>query len=217
MPYYKKRKFIKRRKLYKGRLYKRRKFLRKRALVSKKPETKFYDSSVSNTNIDYASPQFVLLNDLVQGTTDSDVIGRNYVIKSIYIRLALYMNTGTSQCQVRCMLVQDKECNGSAVTGSLLWTSGVGNLSYLSPINQLYVNRFKIHWDKLYTFSNTGMNNISIKKYIKSFVKVNINGLNTQTISDIQHNSLYLVFTCDRTSTLLPNYTLFYRLRYLDV
>lgn len=216
MPYIRKRKFIKKRPYYR-RFNKRRRFLRKRARIYKKPETKFYDASLSSTTIDYASPSFVLLNDLVQGTSDTDVIGRNYVIKSIYIRLSMYMNTGTSQTQVRCMLVQDKECNGTAITSSQLWTSGAGVAAIISPVNQLYVNRFRILWDKLYSFSSSGMNNIGIKKFLKLAVKVNINGTNSGTISDIQHNSIYLIFTSDRTITLLPTFTFFYRLRFIDM
>lgn len=215
MPYY--RKYNRKKYPRKKYGYKRKKFLRRRAMVSKRPELKFWDTSITTTNIDYASPNMILINNLIQGTTDSDVIGRNYCMKVIYIKLAFYINVNTNMTMCRFILFHDKECNGTAPTTGQLLTSGAGLLSVTSPINQLYVNRFRVLLDKTVSLSLGGKDCALIKKYLKTYIKVNINGTNSGTISDIQHNSLYLFVTCDRTTTNLPNFLAFFRVRFLDV
>lgn len=154
-----------------------------------------------------STPNVVLLNGVAAGTDFTDRIGRKIVMKSLYLRAALYpADTVTADSVNRLLIVYDAQTNGAApIITDVLKSS--------SPVAQLNLNnrdRFKILWDKCISCGgqqNTATqalsnnhNQISIKKFKKLYHEVLFGGT-AATVGSIQTGSIYLITVSNVAAT----------------
>lgn len=160
-----------------------------------------------------------LLNGLVPGTGATQRIGQKIVIKSIEVRLRIYVdpNAGVRQL-VRWMVVMDRQANGAAPTLAQILNVNtpfglrnlenrkrfkiiLDNVKYLAPLNE--------EGDGCYWHVYL--------KFRRPFV-VEYNAGTAGTVADIVSNSLYMISTGDQAAgngdALLASYC---RLRYTDL
>lgn len=134
-------------------------------------ESKFFDFELSDSNL-IAGGQFVTktpavphpnsntLNDIAQGTGESQRIGRKCTLTKIHCRLIFeflqvsgvtLLDARDCHETVRVMLIWDTQCNGSG--GST--TDVLDTNEYDSYRNLANVKRFRILMDKLVTFNTS--------------------------------------------------------------
>lgn len=145
-----------------------------------------------DTNIVLVATQSRLLQivDITQGDSDSGRTGNSLLLKNIYFRGQLTINTAVaSNTRITLALVKDKQqVADTAPQLSDIFTSST------DPDTLLNLNssgRFKIKWRKTYTLTpvSGGRNCIDITKYWKLYDHVRYNG---PASTDIQRNGYYL-------------------------
>ncbi len=136
-------------------------------------EKKFYDKILTETNLTAAGQLVVTstpgpetdsatLNDIPQGTGESQRIGRKCTITKILIRLnceflistlATLATADTAHETLRIVLYWDKQCNGASATALNL----LDTVQYNSYRNIANSKRFVFLYDKLVTFNTTAI------------------------------------------------------------
>lgn len=114
-------------------------------------ELKFYDKVISNfTPTSVGNVVENTINDVAQGVTESQRIGRKMVIRSIHLRAQLLLQTGSIAAStadsIRILLVLDKQANGAAATVADLLENiqGTGNPGMDSFRNLENSGRFRV-------------------------------------------------------------------------
>ncbi len=206
--------------LFYGRFNKKRRF-GGRAHIEKK----FVDFSLSGISND-TDQQFMTIDaspgpatetnticDIVQGTTESQRIGRKCTITNINLRLKFrwtqktFSNLLVAQETTetfRFIIYLDRQCNGAAVTtGDILDTD-----EYNAYRNLSNVKRFKLLYDKVWTWNTTaiaagnGTSNDSelvVKEYakhinIKTFIPIEFDGTTTGVLTSIKSNNIGIIY-----------------------
>lgn len=153
--------------------YARNKARRFGGLSLRRVESKFYDVVLSDTTIGApgqfftkvsAGPEVLTfsLNDIPQGTGESQRIGRKCTITKIHMRLNFeflavetpdLVQASNAHETIRFMLIWDKQCNGTAGASLDVVETNVYN-SYRNLANS---KRFVILYDMLRTFNTTAV------------------------------------------------------------
>lgn len=134
-----------------------------------KPEKKFYDIDITNTNIAGVATNFTTngvhtnsqtIVGIPQGTTENERIGRKCTVTNIYARLSFdflanavsNISAGdSSQEMVRVMMYWDKQCNGAAAASTdLLETNLIHSFRNLANSK-----RFVVLYDRTFTWNAT--------------------------------------------------------------
>ncbi|AXH74395.1 MAG: capsid protein [Circoviridae sp.] len=145
-----------------------------------------------DTDITLGAVQSRLLQivDITQNDLDSGRTGNSLLLKSIYFRGQLTINSSvTSNTRVCLALVKDKQQIADTAPGlGDIFTSSTDPDTLLNLNTQ---GRFKILWRKTYTLSPVGggRNCFDITKYWKLYDHVRYNG---PASTDIQKNGYYL-------------------------
>lgn len=151
---------------------------------------------------------FTLLNGCVQGTDYTNRIGRKIVVKSVYIRGAVYVEPAVTPAvatapaqQARMILFLDLQPNGAAPAATDLLTAA-------NPYSMLNLNnrdRFRILRDEVFVFdpyfnvttatqAQAAVTNTY--KEVNCYKKLNLESIynagNAGTIGDIQSGALYM-------------------------
>lgn len=136
-------------------------------------EKKFYDFTLSDASLSAAAqaplkagigpdPGSSTIVDIVQGTGESQRIGRKCTITKIMLRLNFEFLTAddatlnmanTAHETVRFMIYWDKQCNGAGISGTDMLETNVYN-SYRNLAN---VQRFQILYDKTWAWNTTAI------------------------------------------------------------
>lgn len=94
----------------------------------------------------------ITLNELVQGTGESERIGRKVTVRSIEMRGATRLISDAAplagHCIVRIILYVDKQTNGATATPTLLLKEATAAHVYRAPYNLSNAGRFTILMDK---------------------------------------------------------------------
>lgn len=119
------------------------------------PEQKFFDGTLDITSIAQAGAVLDSINEIPQGVTEITRVGRKAVIKSLaYNYSVIAPETGDTATpahgsQVRIILFQDKQCNGTtAAVEDILETA-----NYKSYYNLVNSGRFKILMDRTHNIN----------------------------------------------------------------
>lgn len=131
-----------------------------------KQEIKVHDSvyTVNPTRNDSAANNMRALTAIAQGDTDITRDGLQINVKSIQVKGQIYMNLGggvTQSQSVRMIIFRDNNyLNGTVPNPSMVLESGPFGTSDapFAMRNRRERERFKIIYDKLFTFSNNGTN-----------------------------------------------------------
>lgn len=186
-------------------------------------EFKFNDvtSSFLN-NIFINAPAGVLMNGLIVGSTATSRIGRQVIVKSFELRMAVYNQVaGLLGCTFCWDVVLDRQANAQAATIQDIWNSS----DPLSPRNISNKKRFKVlATSGLQSMSSTilGDGSDSAWNTYTIYKKVNIpvqyNDGTAGTVGDITSNAMYLFLRTDAPVVALNglSWRLATRIRYTD-
>lgn len=184
-------------------------------------ERKFTDVAGTATALGLAAATFTtpgptfLLNGLVPDSTATGRIGRQVVLKSVYLRYRYTMAaTSTNGSPMRLIIVYDKQANAQApaVTDVLL------SDSFTSPNNLSNRDRFVILADHV-AEPISAQNNFCVagEIYKKINLEVNFNPGTAGTIGDITSGSVYLLMAqAGGIGTAAPTVDWRCRIRYTD-
>lgn len=123
--------------------------------TGKAGELKFYDEAFAFTGIGTSGNFVSALVTPAAGTGPENRIGRKITLKKLHIRLA-FKNVHTSATSgaqtadmVRCLVIQDTQCNGSAVTATSDLFQNPASGALIRAFNNLENSgRFKTLYDK---------------------------------------------------------------------
>lgn len=182
-------------------------------------EKKFYDMSITDASL-AAAGQFLLQSgtgpsastativDIPQGTGEQQRIGRRCTITNISLRLNIVwlsqssadlLTARVAHESMRFIIFQDRQCNGAAVVSTDILQSDL----FIQYRNLSNIKRFKILYDKLWTFNTTAVaagdgaaadSDLVHKEYIK---KINI-----KCFIPIEFNSTLGAITEMRTNNI---------------
>jgi len=145
-----------------------------------------------DTNITLGATQSRILQivDITQNNLDSGRTGNSLLLKNIYFRGQLTINSAvTSNTRVTLALIKDKQ--QVADTPPALTDIFMSSTDPDTLLNLNTTGRFKIKWRKTYTLTPVGggRNCYDITKYWKLYDHVRYNG---PASTDIQRNGYYL-------------------------
>lgn len=192
-------------------------------LASRANELKFFDTTITHTvNSTMAIPGTGgQLNLIPQGTTESSRIGRNTVIHSLELKgeYAMTSGTGVNSSVQYLLIVQDKQCNGTAAGVLDVMTSAAGarGLINLSNSKRFHVLRKIV----LPITGGSGVlnNYAGTLDYIHYFKKLNIPvefASTTGAIGEIASNNLFILMGCDGNSSTFTTFAGIARIRFSD-
>lgn len=114
------------------------------------------ENNITSTGISTTTTmQFTLLNGLAQGTGSSGRLGRDVYNEKLLLRYELD-TTANSPDVIRVLVIFDKECRGSVMTGSDVVQSAVAGFTQVSSTNADNRDvRFRILYDKTHAINAT--------------------------------------------------------------
>ncbi len=195
-----------------GRLDKAAYHMAKKAIGMLNVEYKFHDVDSTSQTVSSAAT-IVQLTNIPQGDTDITRDGAQVKLTRLNIKYLLTDN-GAATPSIRVMLIHDKQTNGAIYAiGDLLANTAIFD-SIISPNNLDNKYRFRVLYNKVITFSDSGNQNAYREIFKDLDIRLRFNG-STPSIADLNSDSLSLVFVSTQT-TNLPILHLFARLRYVD-
>jgi len=188
-------------------------------------EKKFIDQDLAAGAL-YAlagTATITLLNNIQQGVDETNRIGRQINMKSIFLRGEVHVaNTTVGQGAIRTIIVIDQEVPQSTGSGVVMAITDFLNVDALySPNNLNNRKRFKVLMDEVMPLSgctvSTGNPNTQImNRYIKLNTTVEFNSNNAGTIADFTKNAVYLITYSSGLSVTAPVSNLWVRTRFTD-
>jgi len=183
-------------------------------------ELKFVDVTASNTlqtgGAFTAPSSTTLLNGLVPGTTATTRIGRKVVLKSLYLRWNLRLNTTTTGgTPARVIIFYDKQANAAAPAVTDLLEANTFN----SQNNLSNRDRFVVLCDVVTEpVAVAGPFCVAGTIYKKLNLETMFNAGTAGTIADITSGSVYIMYAAaaSATATLGPEFDWRCRIRYQD-
>jgi len=155
---------------------------------------------------------------IAQGAGSTQRVGNKVTYKSVQIRGVAAFNGGqvtTAPSQVRYVIVYDKQPNNAAATRSDVFQDGT---LHTSPINMTNSERFIVLADVTTDSCQNGQFNVSTECYRK----MDLEGVFNTTNTTPQTGSLLLFASFnsdinDSSTSNLPNFQCYTRVRYTDV
>lgn len=170
-------------------------------------ERKFVDvtlvTALSNTG------DITQLNPLAEGATESTRNGLSVLMKNLFIRQALYMNSAARIEFIRLIVFVDSQQVGDTAPAV---TDVLETASYVSPLNRQAAGRFSILYDHVHSFSITG----SQCGFLKLNIPVNLHAkYNGAASTDIQKNGVYIL-RIESEATNHASGNMYSRINYYD-
>lgn len=111
-------------------------------------ELKFKNLSLAQSDVSDTGTIIPSFNLIVQGVGEQERIGRQCTLKSIEMRLTVFLDPGTTALmttdQCRFILYCDRQANGAAATPTMILTNPI----YTGLYEMENTGRFQILWDK---------------------------------------------------------------------
>lgn len=152
-----------------------------------------------------------LINGIARGDGNHDREGNQVTIKSIYWNCLLYADQDQ---QTRVMVIQDKAPGGTVPALSDILAYAAKPLVFNSMRNLQYTTRFKVLYDKVFSWSLNTHKYRYVKFYKKLNVKSKYEGAGA-TVAELRANAFYIVLMSEHaqpTNTMVSHV----RLRYID-
>ncbi len=189
-------------------------------------EKKFFDGIKAATNLSAAGAILEdSLNEIPEGTTQSERIGRTVTLRSIHIRGAMKIPVVAADNdafqRIRLVLYCDKQANGAtAQVLDLLETADINSYRNLAESR-----RFRILYDKIYLMNATTSGNGTIARAAEVGRGFNINAnvniplefsASTGAIAELRSDNVGLMAICDAITATAPQVNFSWRIRYSD-
>lgn len=194
-------------------------FSRMNRADSRKVEWKYddtFEQGIAGTPADGYS---YLLNGLTSGSGATQRIGTSINIRTVEIRASWTNSATVLPGFIRFVLVVDKQANG--VTPVLSDILAKPYTTYVNSQRLLATRRrYRILMDKIFEYGalNTSYP-LCFHKYLRlrSGIETQYNAGSSALIGDIVTNSLFLFVVTSTTGTQSPAYSMFSRIRYVDM
>lgn len=155
------------------------------------------------------------LSAIAESDDNTGRTGRSIRAKSLYLRGTAEMNAAATITSCRMILVIDTQYIGAMpVIGSLLDTSTGIIVNCPLNIETQSGRRFKVLWDKVFSFSNSGTKLVHFKYYKKMGHHIKFGGTGATDAEGLQGQLILICVSTESTNT--PNIVLNSRLRYID-
>lgn len=170
-------------------------------------ELKFFDTTQLNVAVDTTAVILQSLNEIPQGVTESERVGRKCAIRQIAIQ-GTFSNTpvpdpGDTDQNLRIILYLDQQANGQAAPASAILESFTGlNGGFNSFYNLAESGRIKILYDRRHNMSLTGVASSPTGSFQTSWkwsvtkscnIPIEFNA-STGAITEIRSNNIGLLF-----------------------
>lgn len=191
-------------------------------------EKKFIDVNIGSGYITSGAATIVLINGVTQGPDETQRIGRQTNMKSIFIRGSVSSAATTSGSGlIRTIIVMDQEVPVASGTGQVMVITDFLVSDSLNALNNLnYRKRFKILWDDVQPFAGISSatatqsvgtpNSCEIYKYISLDETCEFNAQNNGSIADFTKNALYFISYTTNLTTAAPIVQVNTRVRFTD-
>lgn len=184
--------------------------------VYPRPEIKFIDTVNGTTATPIAIPNTgtsqVVLNSMIEGTTNGTRIGSQVAVKSVYYQFILNLGATVVPVVVRHILLWDRQPNAIAPSYASIFNIGTGS-AVTSPLNLQNRNRFVVLADERIPLSPNG-DQIVIRD---GFRKINQKATYAENNAFPTSGALLLLFISnENTGAEQPTVTGTWRLRYID-
>ncbi len=173
-------------------------------------EIHYLDNVQSAVNMS-TTATFVLLNGMQLGDTAITRTGQSIKMDALDLNAYVTGNLTAVQTSSRILIVLDKQPNGAIFA--------IGNLLNSTTSTSMFTvggqSRFVVLFDNAFALSTGGPLNCQFSKRIQLGQHTEYNTGNAGDITDINTNSLYLVFLSDQ-GTNFPIMTIYLRLWFID-
>lgn len=176
-------------------------------------EMKWLDTFSALTAIS-TTPQIVQVTNTQQGSTAETRVGEQIKLTSLYFKYTLEANANAVNTFTRILIIQDMQTNGAIYTAADVFENSSGNADIVSPLNLKNKYRYRILYDKIHNFQDTGRKTAqdSFYKSIQMLIRYKSNN---GDITDLSSNSLSIYLVSNQaTNTPSINYSM--RLRFVD-
>ncbi len=178
-------------------------------------EFKEHNVLFPNTGIVDAAGNVSQLTNISQGDTTQTRDGNQVRIVSLFLSAILRINTNAAETVLRFMIIQDKQTNQAQYNTGDVLLDATSIDSIISPLSLNNARRFKILYDKRFTFSIVGDTTVH---FFQVYKKLNIMvryDASTPAITDLTQNSLSVLMISDQV-TNDPTCHFHCRLRFAD-
>lgn len=177
-------------------------------------EKKMWDMSVSGVITDGAG-SLQLLTGISIGDNYNQRDGNSVKLQSNYFVMRVFNNPAASFSNIRFVLVQDNEYNGTALTTAQILEVATAPASLVAPLNHTIGSRLNILYDKYISLGGAGQNTAIVEQYTtfnESHIKFNDANITTTTLRE---GHLYMLLISD-VGANYPGYDYYNRVRYTD-
>jgi hypothetical protein len=160
-------------------------------------EMKFYDTTVSDTDVD-TNATITCLNCMQEGSSVSTRVGRQITMRSVEAQLMVYQNGAATGGVLAIAIVYDRQTNAAAPSWTDIWTADTHSNMMRNHDNK---RRFKVlHRDRIALPSvGADVTNVTIEFYRKLRHPTEYNGTNGGTVADITTGGLFLCYQGSQT------------------
>jgi hypothetical protein len=182
-------------------------------ILNKQLEMKHFSMVIaSQARGQCTAANFILVNQIAQGSSNLTRIGMEYLIRSIEIHLRWQDGAANEPLDCRTMLVYDRQTNGAIFTMATLLQTATDAHGKYSSRNPDYMSRFKVLWDKRICMTAQSDAACFSQREINFYKKVKLPVKNIGTganVADINTGSLYLItFTRDAYAPTVEGFTM---------
>jgi len=178
-------------------------------------EKKMFDVAVSGVITDGVGG-LQLLTAIPIGDNYNQRDGNSVKLQSNYFVMRVWNNPAASFSNIRYLLIQDNEYNGTALsTAQIVENIGGAGLSLVSPLNHTIGSRLNILYDKYISLGGAGQNTAIVEHYTSftnSHIKFNDANITTTTLRE---GHLYMLLISD-VGANYPGFDYYNRVRYTD-
>ncbi len=188
--------------------------LSKYALSMLNVEYKFHDIAITAVNVS-SSPIITQITNIPSGDTSESRDGAQIKLTSVNLRYFIEASAADPSTSVRLMLVHDKQTNGAIYSSGDLLKDATADDAIVSPLNLDNKFRFRVLYNKVHCFSNTG----NQTQYGEVHIPLNLRlryDASAGDITDLTSSSLSFVQLSTSTSTNFPAITFHSRVRFVD-
>lgn len=171
-------------------------------------ERKFCDVNYSSQVIGKSLAVYQL-NTIAEGSDYNQRTGISVKSSSLLLRFSVHLDPAATYNQVRLILFEDCENQGSAPTGTDILESST---NYLSPLQHSHGQRWKVLRDKIITLDVNGKAVVDLRMFMKMASHYKYSGVNA---GDTYNCALYLGIISDN-NTNSPVVDFYSRLRFVD-
>lgn len=195
---------------------------RVKELISNADEAKYIDTPITEDGAYAANSTVHCLTLSAQGDAVNQRNGNTIKLQSIQIQGRIQQDADSARSTMcRILLVEAKDCDGALIDVTNVLTQ---DLPFQSLRNYLYMNDYKVHFDSQFILELTAITanndqNKRVFKYYKKFKKPIHTTYDdtTAVIASAERNHLFLIFMCDATVGIAPQFSLLTRVVYKEV